>query len=34
MNELQADVLRNIREAIAGWLWAEEQKAKDRQLER
>jgi predicted RNase H-like HicB family nuclease len=30
----EADALANIREARSGWLWAEEQKAKDRQLER
>jgi predicted RNase H-like HicB family nuclease len=30
----EAEFLANIREAIAAWLWAEEQKAKDLQLER
>jgi len=29
----EAEALANIREAMAGWLWAEEQKAKDCQLE-
>jgi predicted RNase H-like HicB family nuclease len=29
----EAQALANIREAMAGWLWAEDQKAKDRQLE-
>jgi predicted RNase H-like HicB family nuclease len=29
----EAEALANIREAMAGWLWAEEQKAKDRPLE-
>jgi predicted RNase H-like HicB family nuclease len=32
--EDEAEALANIREAMAGWLWAEEQKANDRQLER
>ncbi len=30
----EAEALANIREAMAGWLWAEEQKATDCQLER
>ena len=30
----EAEALANIREAMAGWFWAEEQKAKDRRLER
>jgi predicted RNase H-like HicB family nuclease len=30
----EAEALANIREAMAGWLWAQEQKAKDRKLER
>ena len=25
----EAEAMANIREAMAGWLWAEEQKAKD-----
>jgi predicted RNase H-like HicB family nuclease len=29
----EAEALANIREARSGWLWAEEQKAKDCQLE-
>jgi predicted RNase H-like HicB family nuclease len=28
-----AEAMANIQEAIAAWLWAEEQKAKDRQTE-
>jgi predicted RNase H-like HicB family nuclease len=28
----EAEALANIREARSGWLWAEEQKAKDSQL--
>jgi len=30
----KAEALANIREARSGWRWAEEQKAKDRELER
>ena len=30
----EAEALANIREAMAGWLWAEEQKVKERQPER
>jgi predicted RNase H-like HicB family nuclease len=29
----ETEALANIREAMAGWLWAEEQKAKDCRLE-
>jgi predicted RNase H-like HicB family nuclease len=29
----ESEALANIREAIAGWLWAEEQKANERQIE-
>lgn len=29
----EAEALANIRDAIAGWLWAEKQKAKDGALE-
>jgi predicted RNase H-like HicB family nuclease len=30
----EAEALANIREAMAGWLWAEEQKTTDCRLER
>ena len=30
----EAEARANLEEAIAAWLWAEEQKAKDPQLER
>lgn len=30
----ESEAMANIREAMAGWLWAEEQKAKDCGLER
>jgi predicted RNase H-like HicB family nuclease len=30
----ETEAMANIREAITAWLWAEEQKANDRQLER
>jgi len=29
----EAEAMANIHEAMAGWLWAEEQKAKDSHLE-